>query len=101
MKEREKLDELMTEAKNELNIVVENYPDLKANQNFLQLQDSILDVEENLQAARRIYNSNVTYYNNMIVMFPSSIVAKRISAEKKEYFEQTVDAKRDTIELKF
>ena len=101
MKERQELDNLITEAKNEINVVLENYPELKANQNFLQLQDSILDVEENLQAARRIYNSNVTYYNNLIVMFPSNIVAKNMNVEKRDYFEQTDEKKKETVNLEF
>lgn len=101
MKERENLDNMMTQATREIDVLVENYPDLKANESFIKLKKAIANVEENLQASRRIYNSNVTYYNKMIVMFPSSIAAKVISASKKEYFEQTNAEKRETVDLSF
>lgn len=58
-----------------LMVNVENYPDLKANQNFLNLQATWTESEEQIAAARRTYNSSVTDYNNAIMMFPGSIIA--------------------------
>ena len=56
--------------------VVENYPDLKANQNFLDLQEELANTEDRIQAARRFYNGNVRDYNNRVEVFPSNIVAR-------------------------
>jgi LemA protein len=66
---------------------VENYPDLKASQNFLQLQGSWNEAEEQISAARRSYNAAVNDYNNGVEMFPSSIFAGMMKLQKKGYFE--------------
>lgn len=70
-----------------INVVVEQYPDLKASQNIAKLQDATFEIEENLQAARRIYNSNVSMFNQKVVVFPSSIVASMNKITKREFFE--------------
>ena len=67
--------------------VSENYPDLKANQNFIQLQTSLNEIEEQISAARRAYNASVTDYNNAIEMFPTNIAASIMGYERKDYFE--------------
>ncbi len=69
--------------------VMENYPDLKANQNVLKLQDSLVELEDDLQKARRYYNGCVREFNNKIEMFPSSIVASTKRYAKAEFFELT------------
>jgi LemA protein len=84
----------------QLNILVENYPDLKASENFKQLQHAILDVEEHLQAARRLYNGNVTIFNNLLVSFPSSVVANSMGKMKKEFFEAEA-SKRADVKMEF
>jgi LemA protein len=66
---------------------VENYPDLKASQNFLNLQGAINETEEQLAAARRFYNAAVNEYHNAIEMFPSSLVASWMKLGHKNYFE--------------
>ena len=58
-----------------LNVVVENYPELKANENIMHLQKTLNEIEEQMSAARRAYNAAVTDYNNAVEMFPSNIVA--------------------------
>lgn len=68
-------------------VAVENYPDLKANQNFLQLQAAINEVEEQISAARRAYNSAVMDYNNAVEMFPTNIIAGMIGYKRKKVFE--------------
>ena len=85
----------MNESFQKLNVVVENYPELKADETYKTLQLSISDVEEHLQAARRLYNSNVSLYNQMIVVFPSSIVANSKGMTKKEFFEADEVKKQD------
>ncbi len=83
-----------------INVAVEAYPDLKAQKNFLHLQQSITDVEEHLQASRRLYNSNVSTINSRIVTFPTSIIANAIGMERKEFFEADV-AKREDVAVEF
>lgn len=83
--ENQKMDNNMQK----INVLVENYPDLKASENFMVLQKAIIDVEEHLQASRRLYNSNVTLYNDLVMLFPSNIVAKASKMKAKEFFKAT------------
>lgn len=78
-----------------INLVVENYPELKSSENYKMLQQSIVDVEEHLQAARRMYNSNVSIFNQMIVTFPTSIIANSKGMAKKDFFEADEVKKQD------
>jgi LemA protein len=68
-------------------VAVENYPDLKANQNFLQLQGSLNEIEEQISAARRAYNASVTNYNNAVEMFPTNIMAAMMNYKQRSVFE--------------
>ena len=70
-----------------LMVAVENYPQLKANENFLHLQASLNDVEEQIAAARRAYNAAVTDYNNAIEMFPTNIIASTMGLRRRAVFE--------------
>ena len=70
-----------------LNVAVENYPELKANMQFLHLQGQIEEIENELQAIRRTYNAAVTEYNNAIEMFPSSIIASWAHHKQEELIE--------------
>ena len=72
---------------NGLRVSVENYPDLKANQNLLQIQSTLSEVEEQISAARRAYNSAVEIYNNATQMFPSNIVASMFGFHKDVFFD--------------
>lgn len=83
-----------------INVAVEAYPELKAQKSFENLQKSITDVEEHLQAARRLYNSNVSTINSRIVTFPTSIVAGAINMAKKDFFEAS-EEKREDVEISF
>ena len=67
--------------------VAEAYPDLKANENFLQLQNELVDTEDKIQAARRFYNGGVRDLNTKIQQFPSNVVAGMFKFESKEFFE--------------
>jgi LemA protein len=71
----------------ELFVAVENYPNLKASTNFLHLQGSINEVEEQLAASRRAFNAAVTLYNNSVEVFPSSIVASMMNYRRRTLFE--------------
>lgn len=67
--------------------VAENYPDLKADKNFLSLQHELINTENRIQAARRFYNGNVRDYNNVVQMFPSNLLAGFCGFKEKEFFE--------------
>lgn len=90
----------MNEVANQFRLTAEAYPDLRSSANYMALQNSITDVEEHLQAARRLYNANATAYNTKIVMFPASIVAGMIGAKKRDLFEAE-DYKKNDVEMKF
>ncbi len=81
--------------------LAENYPDLKANQNFLELQRELSDTENKIQAARRFYNSNVRDYNMALELFPTNILAQLMHYQKKEYFEIEEAKERERVEVKF
>ena len=81
------LDQAMTGAMGKLMIAVENYPDLKANENFLQLQGSLNEVEEQLSAARRAHNAAVTTYNIALETFPSNLMANSMGLTRRTLFE--------------
>jgi len=74
-------------ALRQLFALAENYPDLKANENFLKLQEELANTEDRLQAARRFYNANVRDYNNRLEIFPSNLIAQSLGFEKRDYFE--------------
>ena len=82
--------------------IAEAYPDLKANQNFLGLQDELSDTENKIQAARRFYNGNVRDLNIKIESFPSNILAKLFNFSKKEFFDLADnDVAQNPVEVKF
>ena len=74
-------------ALRQLFAVVENYPDLKANQNFLALQQELSNTEDRLQTSRRFYNANVRNYNERVQQFPSMIIARMFGFQQEEFFE--------------
>jgi LemA protein len=79
--------------------VVEDYPDLKANVNFLDLQNQLTEVEDQLQYSRRYYNGTVRRYNIRVESFPSNIVANIIDFKPEEFFEITLATERTTPEV--
>lgn len=84
---RIQLENRLSEELGNLMISIENYPDLKANQNYLNLQQTLTEIEEQLSAARRFYNTTVTEYNNAVEMFPTNVVAGMMSYRRKQLFE--------------
>jgi LemA protein len=85
----------------EVRAVAENYPDLRATENFQRLQADLNEIEDEIQAARRIYNSNVQSYNTKIQIFPNSIVANTGGFEAREFFEIETAAEREPVQVKF
>ncbi len=79
----------------------ENYPDLKANTSFLQLQSSLGEIEETLQNARRYYNALVRDNNTAVEAFPSNLIANAFHFEKFDFFEIVNEAERQNVEVKF
>ncbi len=80
-------------------VAVENYPDLKANENFLQLQRSLNEIEEQISAARRAYNAAVTDYNNACEMFPTNVFANMMGFRLKNVFEIS-EKERQNVNVK-
>ena len=85
----------------DLRAVAENYPNLRATENFQQLQRDLNEIEDEIQAARRIYNSNVQAYNTKIQIFPNSVIANSGGFTAREFFEIENAADRDPVEVKF
>ena len=77
----------LTSALNSLNVIVENYPELKSSENFINLQDELAGTENRISTARKDYNDAVKAYNTKIKMFPSSIIAGMMNKEELKYFE--------------
>lgn len=98
--EKQDANNKMTETFGKINVLAEAYPELKSSENFKTLQLSVADVEEHLQAARRLYNANISSYNQEIVSFPTSIVAGMKGFVKKEFFEAD-EAKKEDVKMEF
>jgi len=81
--------------------VAENYPDLKASQNFLGLQSELADAEDKIQAARRFYNANVRDFNTMLQVFPTNLIANSMGFKAREFFEVADAAQREAPAVKF
>ena len=84
-----------------LRVVAEQYPELRATENFQQLQRQLSELEDEIQASRRIYNSNVQSYNTRIQQFPASIIANQGSFEERAFFEITDAGERDAPQVSF
>jgi len=82
-------------------LVVENYPDLKANQNFLAVQEELTSTENKISFARQSYNDQVLFFNNKIQMFPSSIIANTFNFGKRDFFEIEAPAEREVPKVSF
>jgi LemA protein len=94
---------MLSGALKSLFAVSESYPDLKANENFLELQRELTDTENKIQASRRFYNTNVRDLNIGIDTFPSSVIANMFKFEKKEFFElaESEAAAKEPVKVSF
>lgn len=93
------LEKQLSSMLGNLMVAVENYPTLKANENFLHLQGTLNELEEQISAARRAYNQSVTDYNNAIEMFPTNFMANLMKLERKEVF-SVPSSERANVDVK-
>ena len=87
MQEKLKDENMLSGALKSLFAVAEAYPDLKSNQNFMQMQKDLTDTEDKIQAARRFYNGNVRDYNTKLQVFPTNLFASMFGFTKREFFD--------------
>jgi LemA protein len=99
--EASKAEGVLGEALSKFMLVVENYPDLKANQNFLAVQEELTSTENKISFARQSYNDQVLFFNNKIQMFPSNIVANVFNFGTRDFFELEVAAEREVPKVSF
>jgi len=90
----------LTSAISKLFALTESYPDLKANENFMNLQTELSEIEEKIVYARQFYNDSVLMLNNKIEMFPSNVIANMFKFTKKDFFEATKE-ERQNVKVKF
>ncbi|MGD0596345.1 MAG: LemA family protein [Sedimentisphaerales bacterium] len=96
-----KAEGALGEALSKFMLVVENYPDLKANQNFLAVQEELSSTENKIAFSRQAYNDQAMFFNNRIQMFPSNIVAGIFSFTKRDFFEVSAAAEREAPKVSF
>ena len=101
MAEKSRIESALTRSLSDLLALAEAYPDLKASQNFLDLQDDLSQIESEIQMARRYYNGTVRNLNISIESFPSNFIAERFRFEKADFFEIEDDAEREVPGVKF
>jgi LemA protein len=99
--EQAKAENMLTQALRSVFAVAENYPQLRASENFNQLQGSLVEIEDKIQAARRYYNAVVRDYNTAVHVVPSSIVAYLFNFKDREYFELESEAEREAPKVDF
>ena len=96
--EKNEANHLMDDAAKRISVIAENYPELRSSENYKQLQSAILDAEDHLQAARRVYNMNVSVFNQSIAVFPASIIANSAHYKPQGFFE-TDEIKRTDVKM--
>ncbi len=98
--QKEQAENMLSGTLKSLFAVAENYPDLKANQNFLELQRELTDTEDKIQAARRFYNTNVRDFNIKIETFPGNLIAGMLNFTKREFF-AAEEGERENVKVEF
>jgi LemA protein len=98
--EKEQTENMLSGTLKSLFAVAENYPDLKANQNFLELQRELTDTEDKIQAARRFYNGNVRDFNTKIQVFPSNLIAGMLNFTKRDFF-AAEEGEKEVVNVQF
>jgi LemA protein len=99
--ERAKAEGELSSALSRLLVVVEQYPELKANQNFLALQEELTSTENKISFSRQYYNDSVLRFNNKTQMFPSNVVARAFGFKPDEFFEVTVAEEKQAPKVSF
>jgi LemA protein len=99
--QRAQAESSLSQALGNIRVVAEQYPQLRAADNFTRLQAQLAEIEDEIQAARRIYNSNVQIYNTRQQVFPNSIVAARGDFSPREFFEIEIASEREVPQVSF
>jgi len=99
--EKAPIENMLTQTLRQLFALAEAYPDLKANQNFLDLQGQLSEIEEQIQFARRYYNGTARDMNILVQSFPSNIIANSFGFKQADYFEIELTTEREVPEVKF
>lgn len=99
--QKEQAENVLSGTLKSLFAVAENYPDLKASQNFLALQGELTDTEDKIQAARRFYNTNVRDLNIKIESFPANLIAGSFGFKEMELFQTATEAEKQPVQVKF
>lgn len=94
-------ENMLTDTLKSLFAVAENYPDLKANQNFLELQRELSDTENKIQASRRFYNTTTMELNTKVDSFPGNVIAKSFNFGKREFFEVENETEKKPVAVSF
>lgn len=100
LEDKIKIDDQLSQGLSKLFALAENYPELKANTNFLDLQTSLKDLEESIQKSRRYYNGTVRDFNAMIVVFPNNLIANMFGFKAEPFFEAS-EQEQKNVEIKF
>ena len=100
-KEQAQAENVLSSTLKSIFALAENYPDLKANQNFLELQRELTDTEDKIQASRRFYNGNVRDFNTKIETFPTNIFAGMLHFKKFDFFEIGDEKQRENVKVEF
>jgi LemA protein len=100
LKDKEQAENMLSGTLRGLMVNVEAYPDLKANQNFLQLQDELSDTENKIQASRRFYNGNVRDFNTKLQVFPTNMIGNMLKFKPYEFF-QAAENEKQNVQVKF
>lgn len=98
--EKEAAENMMTGALKTIFALSENYPDLKANQNFMDLQNTLKEIEEHIQLSRRYYNATVRDLNTKLEVFPNNVIAGPLGLNKKEFF-QANEGEKENVKVNF
>ncbi|MEK7627320.1 MAG: LemA family protein [Patescibacteria group bacterium] len=101
LEEKGKAENMLTGALKSIFAIAEAYPQLKANENFIELQRELSDTENKIQAARRFYNSNIMALNTLIESFPQNIIAGAFKFEKEKFFEIEESAEKELPKVSF
>lgn len=100
VQEKEQAENIISGALKTIFALAENYPDLKANQNFMDLQKTLTEIEEHIQLSRRYYNATVRDFNTKIEVFPNNLLANPLGFTKKEFFQAT-DEEKQNVKVNF
>ncbi len=101
VREKAQAENMLADTLKSLFAVAENYPDLKASENFAKLQDELSDTENKIQAARRFYNGMVRDFNTKIQLFPNTLIARPLGFSSRDFFEIEESSERNPVRVSF